>query len=36
MIRLLHPTRVEQHEIREWAYDVDPSPPDNADLNELL
>ena len=33
MIRLLRSTRIEQEEIRAWAYDRDPRPPENADPN---
>jgi hypothetical protein len=33
MIRLLNPARIEQEEIRRWAYDPDPAPPVNADAN---
>jgi hypothetical protein len=32
-MRLHHPTQIESSELRDWAYESDPSPPVNADPN---
>jgi hypothetical protein len=33
MIRLANPRKLSAAELREWAYDPDPVPPENADAN---
>ena len=33
MTTLNHPTRISREELREWAYDPDPTLPENADAD---